>query len=65
MLVNNVGTSIGGDFEKYPEDKTYQDIININCLPIVFLTKRILPKLKNRYNKKNRSAIINISSIAG
>jgi short-subunit dehydrogenase len=29
------------------------------------MTKRLLPKLLNRFDKKNRSAIINISSITG
>lgn len=37
-------------------------MLTINIFPVVFLTKKVLPIMKAR---KQRSAIINLSSIAG
>ena len=60
ILVNNVGTGDVGFFEKSSE-KTLKDMISLNCVAIVLLTKTFIPKLLAR---KNKSAIINISSSA-
>ncbi|CAD8051936.1 unnamed protein product [Paramecium sonneborni] len=61
ILINNVGVSMKNPFERQSEVDIRQ-MLTINIFPVVFLTKKILPIMKQR---KNRSAIINLSSIAG
>ncbi len=58
ILINNVGVAYVGDFEAIPEDKL-QEMTIVNCLPIVMLTKAVISKMLRR---KNRSAIVNVSS---
>ena len=60
ILVNNVGVADVGFFEKQ-NTKTLKDMIIVNCIPITLLTRKLLPGLLKR---KERSAIINLSSLA-
>jgi short-subunit dehydrogenase len=45
MLINNVGTALGGGFMTKSEIE-YEDMIFMNVFPIVFFTKKLLPKLQ-------------------
>ncbi|CAD8167445.1 unnamed protein product [Paramecium octaurelia] len=60
LLVNNVGVLTVGEFHK-TSDVDQQNQIIINCIPVVFMTKYILPILK----KRERSGVINLSSLTG
>ncbi|CAK55715.1 unnamed protein product (macronuclear) [Paramecium tetraurelia] len=60
LLINNVGVSHTRPLEKY-NDNELREMITVNCFPIVFLTKKIIPKMLQR----TKSAIINLSSFAG
>ena len=44
------------------DDKLINDMIVVNCYPIVYLTKKLLKKMLLRQKK---SAIINLSSVMG
>jgi len=61
ILVNNAGGFIKKPYVDISV-KELQDIINLNCLSHALITRVFLPGLANREKK---SAIINISSIAG
>ncbi|CAK90630.1 unnamed protein product (macronuclear) [Paramecium tetraurelia] len=61
VLINNVGVSMKNPFERQSEVDIRQ-MLTINIFPVLFLTKKVLPIMKSR---KSRSAIINLSSIAG
>ena len=61
ILVNNVGIAGGGPFEIQPE-KEVRNLVVINTLPQVMLTRKLLPQLAAR---TDRSAIIFLSSIMG
>mmetsp|Transcript_29302 Transcript_29302/g.29038 ORF Transcript_29302/g.29038 Transcript_29302/m.29038 type:complete len:169 (+) Transcript_29302:259-765(+) len=61
VVVNNVGYGADGLLHTVAE----ADLLNINSLniwPVVYLTKLYIPDMLNR---KNRSAIINLSSLLG
>ncbi|CAD8073100.1 unnamed protein product [Paramecium sonneborni] len=60
VLVNNVGVLTVGEFDK-TLDIDQQNQIIINCIPVVFMTKYILPILK----KRKRSGVISLSSLTG
>lgn len=65
MLVNCVGLETMDNFENINED-FMRDMIIVNTLPLVFLSRILIEKSKERSNKhKYRSAIINIASISG
>lgn len=59
--MNNVGMSGGGKFMEI-DPKVLRKTLIINFVPAYIITKKLLPKLRQR---KNRSAIINMSSITG
>ena len=59
LLVNNVGKFDLDHFETQDE-KEIHEIMSINCFPVVFLTRKLIPNMKNR---SKRSAVINISSL--
>jgi 17beta-estradiol 17-dehydrogenase / very-long-chain 3-oxoacyl-CoA reductase len=61
LLVNNVGTSDINIFEKMNQSFIV-DIININCIGMAALTSYVL---KNMEKRKQKSAIINLSSFMG
>jgi 17beta-estradiol 17-dehydrogenase / very-long-chain 3-oxoacyl-CoA reductase len=61
LLVNNVGVDHKKDFVNL-DDQALYNLITINCVPVVMLTKTLLPLLLKR---SNRSGIINLSSYAG
>ena len=60
ILVNNVGVSNIGYFHEIPEQRLWNEI-NINVLPMTFLSYGLVPVLLGR---DRRSAIINVSSVA-
>ena len=62
MLINNVGTALGGGFLEQ-RDEDFRKLIHLNCFPVVFMTKFLLPKLLHRHDKRHRSAVINVASI--
>lgn len=62
VLVNNVGTNVMPcPVYKLPEEDVLK-IITINIIPLTILTRRLIPQMLKR---PERSAIINMSSIAG
>jgi short-subunit dehydrogenase len=61
ILVNNVGISNIGVFHEIPAKRILNEI-NVNILPMTFLSHFLIPKLLAR---ERRSAIINLSSVAG
>ncbi|CAD8162821.1 unnamed protein product [Paramecium pentaurelia] len=60
LLINNVGVLTVGEFHK-TSDIDQQNQIIINCIPVVFMTKYLLPILK----KRQRSGVICLSSLTG
>jgi 17beta-estradiol 17-dehydrogenase / very-long-chain 3-oxoacyl-CoA reductase len=60
ILVNNVGVADVGFFET-TDTKTLRDMIIVNCVPITLLTRKLIP---NFLTRKEKSAIINLSSLA-
>ncbi|CAD8069712.1 unnamed protein product [Paramecium primaurelia] len=60
LLINNVGVLTVGEFHK-TIDIDQQNQIIINCIPVVFMTKYLLPMMK----KRQRSGVINLSSLTG
>lgn len=63
VLINNVGISHEDYFFKLDTSSMYtiEDYINVNIYPQTFLTKMFMDKMNKR---KNRSAIISLSSMA-
>ena len=61
ILVNNVGISNIGLFHEITE-KRLKDEINVNILPMTLLSHCLIPIMIRR---ESRSAIINLSSVAG
>ena len=62
ILVNNVGTSCGGEFASLASASVLAEV-QTNCYPLVLLTSLLLPSLHN-YQKTTgyRSLIVNLSS---
>ena len=61
ILVNNVG--LGYSLFEGDDLQRAKDVLVVNTFPVTFLTRLLLPKLLSREPK--RSAIINLSSVAG
>lgn len=61
VLINNAGIDC---YDKFLDlkDSYLKDLINVNCLPPVMLTRKLLPKMSARASK---SAVLNVSSGAG
>ncbi|MBM6616466.1 SDR family oxidoreductase [Bacillus sp. RD4P76] len=59
-LINNTGIGTFGPYEEMDDESIYQ-MINTNVLGTIFITKYLLPHLKQKPNAK----IINIISTAG
>ncbi|MBQ49829.1 MAG: hypothetical protein CMP10_20780 [Zetaproteobacteria bacterium] len=57
-LINNAGFGLKGRFEDHPPEK-YRDIIMVNSMAPVIITRAILPKMQ----KANRGCVIHVSSI--
>lgn len=64
ILVNNVGINHTESFATISENFLH-DIIKINCTTQMILTRRIMHRLLNRKDPNSKSAIINLSSVAG
>lgn len=58
ILINNVGTGVNGFFKDSPLEEM-RDVINVNCMSIVIMTKLCINHFMQR---KKRSLIINLSS---
>lgn len=61
ILVNNVGINRTDRFTDIPEEFLF-DIVSVNCLTPLILTRRLINSMVNR---PHRSAVINLSSVAG
>ena len=61
ILVNNVGISNIGVFHEIPSKRIANELI-INIFPMTFLTHYLIPQFLKR---ERRSAVINLSSVAG
>lgn len=59
FLINNAGLGQGFPAEKC-DDKYIQDLVSVNCIHPVYLTKLILPHLESQ---DHRSSIINVASV--
>ncbi len=60
ILVNNAGIALGGFFEDIEEDE-FRKVLDTNFFGQLCVIKKVLPFIP----RKNKSKIINISSIAG
>ncbi|EAR98643.1 oxidoreductase, short chain dehydrogenase/reductase family protein (macronuclear) [Tetrahymena thermophila SB210] len=63
LLINNVGTGEGGNFEEMA-DEYNESLINLNIRSIIYLTQ-IVVRNYNKNTQKNRLGIINLSSFCG
>jgi short-subunit dehydrogenase len=63
LLVNNAGLGQSGPFIEVDGVDRIQNMINVNALHPVYLTKAMLNK--NFLQRKHRSGIINVSSVMG
>jgi len=61
ILVNNVGIYTNEEYHK-DDLEELQNMVLVNCLPQVILTRYMIPRFLER---KKKSAIINMASIAG
>ncbi|MBT4090961.1 MAG: SDR family oxidoreductase [Deltaproteobacteria bacterium] len=64
ILVNNAGATWGAPFEEFPESG-WDKILAINVKGPFFLTRELMPLLKNTATKEDPSRIINVGSIDG
>jgi short-subunit dehydrogenase len=60
ILVNNAGFGYAGRFDKLDPDRL-RDMLNLNCLAPMLLTRRLLPGMQER----GRGAVVFTGSIAG
>jgi short-subunit dehydrogenase len=60
ILVNNAGFGYAGRFDKLDPDRL-RDMLNLNCLAPMLLTRRLLPGMQER----GRGAVLFTGSIAG
>ena len=64
MLVNNVEErDPHGEKIHKASDKEIVETINVNTFPITFMTRFLGPALKERSQDKQKSAIINMTSV--
>ena len=61
VLINNAGLALGLDTAQNASWSDWEDMININCSGLAFMTHLLTPKMVER----NCGHIINIGSIAG
>lgn len=64
VLINNAGAYHWGAFEKIPMEKI-AELIQVNVLGVIYLTRASLPLLKAAASPHKRAAIVNLGSIAG
>lgn len=65
MLINNVGIDYFDEFEKI-SISTILDLVKINILTTVVLTRHLIPSFVHKYKHyKVKSAILNVGSFAG
>ena len=60
VLVNNAGISVGGPIEKVPLDRA-QAMFDTNVWGAVRMIQALVPSMR----KRNRGAIVNVTSVAG
>jgi short-subunit dehydrogenase len=63
IIVNNVGV-IGYAPLEVMSMKSVSAMVNVNCIPQVFLAKTFLPRLIKRGKEGKRCAIINLSAVS-
>ncbi|CAI2373623.1 unnamed protein product [Moneuplotes crassus] len=63
VLVNNVGAMSPGKFDSMDLIQA-NTMIQVNCIPQLFFTRTLLPKMIQRANSDKRCAILNLSSVA-
>jgi 17beta-estradiol 17-dehydrogenase / very-long-chain 3-oxoacyl-CoA reductase len=63
ILLNNVGDACIDEYHLIPYEKI-RNLVLLNCLAQALMTRVFLPRLLNRPQKKNRSAILDVSSLA-
>lgn len=61
ILINNVGLDYPEGFLDTDEQKLL-NLVKVNCIPSVFLCRKIMPKMRMR---SKRSLVLNISSASG
>jgi short-subunit dehydrogenase len=66
ILVNNVGLDVLDYYHTISQDKI-SSLIRVNCFSTSILSNIFIPKFLERHkkNKKIKSAIINVASLAG
>ena len=65
VLVNNVGVDVLSYYHKLSESEI-SNLITINCFAVSILNRIFIPQFLERFsNKKLKSAIVNVSSVAG
>jgi len=65
MLINNVGVASLSYFHETPED-VVDDLLTVNIFPQTLLTRKLIHQLLSRTkDNKFKSAVINVSSMAG
>lgn len=65
IVVNNVGVDVLDYYHELTE-KQVVNLININCTAAAQMNRLFIPKLLERYNKRElKSAIVNVASLAG
>jgi NAD(P)-dependent dehydrogenase (short-subunit alcohol dehydrogenase family) len=64
ILVNNAGANWGAPIEEYPVSG-FSKVMNLNLNSIFFLTRELVPILKNGAKHEDPSRVINIGSIDG
>ena len=64
ILVNNAGATWGAPFEEFPKE-AWDKVLNINVKGPFFVTREMMPLLKNAGTFEDPARIINLGSIAG
>ena len=64
ILVNNAGATWGAPFEEFP-NAGWDKILGINVKGPFFVTREMMPLLKNAATPEDPARIINIGSVAG
>ena len=65
ILVNNVGVDVLDYYHRLTEQQVL-NLVTINCIAGSLLARMFIPRFEQRHRlNKGRSAIVNVSSLAG
>lgn len=64
VLVNNSGTSWGGPYDDFPEEKGWDNVFNVNVKSIFYMTVGLTDLLSKGSNSWDPGRVINVSSVA-